>query len=153
MLRIITAWIRPIGLRDLIQCSWRCGRASWDRSRRGRKRRTRNQVRRKAASTRLALAAGHLLIEYDERQVEGRRGHLAMGDAIRDDFNGEALRIADGLLACGSVTHHSRYFEDFGDPAVVIFALEFDGKCHYPVIPRCVPRSEWRLQSTRRRIT
>jgi hypothetical protein len=30
-----------------------------------------------------------------------------MRDAVLDDFNGQALRIADGLLARGSVTHHS----------------------------------------------
>ena len=64
-----------------------------------------------------------------------------MGDAIRDDFNGEALRIADGLLACGSVTHHSRYFEDLRDPAAIVFALEFDGESHNPIIARGVSKA------------
>src|ERR1039458_2207002 len=52
------------------------------------------------------------------------RGHLAMRNAIRDDFNGEAFRIADGVLARGSVTHHTRDFEGLSDPAAIVFALE-----------------------------
>jgi hypothetical protein len=64
-----------------------------------------------------------------------------MRDAIRDDLNGEALRIADGLLARGSVTHHARYLEDLRDPPAVIFAVEFDGERHDPMIPRCVPKN------------
>jgi len=46
-----------------------------------------------------------------------------MRDAIRDDFNGEAFRIADSLLARGSVAYHSGHFEGLGDPAAIVFAL------------------------------
>lgn len=64
-----------------------------------------------------------------------------MRDAIRDDVNGEAFRIADGVLARGSVAHHSRQFEGLGNPAAVVFALEFDGDSHYPMIPRREPKA------------
>ena len=57
-----------------------------------------------------------------------------------DDFVGQALRIADGLLARGSVTHHSRYFEGLRDTAAVIFALEVDGESLDPIILRRVPK-------------
>ena len=69
------------------------------------------------------------------------RGHLAMRNAIRDDFNGEAFRIADGVLARGSVTHHTRDFEGLSDPAAIVFALEFDGESHNPIIARGVSKA------------
>ena len=45
-----------------------------------------------------------------------------MSHSIGDDFNGQLLGIADGFLSGLPIGHHTREFEDFGNPAPVVFS-------------------------------
>jgi hypothetical protein len=87
-------------------------------------------ARSRAASTRRALVAGQLLTQYLEGHVEGGRGQLGMFDPVGNYFDGQSLGIADGFFAGFALGHHAREFQRFGDPAPIVFAVQFDGKVH-----------------------
>jgi hypothetical protein len=91
---------------------------------------TRQSIRSNAASTLRALVAGQLLTQHRERNVERGWWQFIMLDPIGDHFDGESLRVADGSLAPVPVTHNARQFQSLGNPAAVIFPVEFDGKVH-----------------------
>ena len=51
---------------------------------------------------------------------------LTVGDAVGNDLNGEALRIADRLVTGLAVVHYAWQFESLRDPAPVFLAFGFN---------------------------
>lgn len=93
-------------------------------------------MRSNAASTRRALVAGQLLTEYEKGNVESRSWQLAVFDPISDHFDGEPFGAADGLPARLPVGHDAGQFQRLGNPAAVIFPVEFNGDVHSPIVGR-----------------
>ena len=87
---------------------------------------------------RRALVAGQLLTQYLEGHVEGGRGQLRMFDPVRNYFDGQSLGIADGFFAGFAVGHDAREFQRFGDPAPIVFPVQFDGKVHIVIVQQAV---------------
>jgi hypothetical protein len=53
-----------------------------------------------------------------------------MGDAVCNDFDREALSIADGLYSSLAVTHHAWNLQSFGDPAAILLAVQINRQIH-----------------------
>ena len=66
--------------------------------------------------------------------LQPRREHLAVLDPIRNHLDGQPLGVADGLFAGFAVGHHAGEFRRFGDPATIVFAVQFDGKVHTVIL-------------------
>jgi ABC-type glucose/galactose transport system permease subunit len=58
-----------------------------------------------------------------------------VGDAVCNDFDGEALGIADGLVPGFAVAHHPRNLQSFGDPSAVFLAVQVNRQIHLFIIP------------------
>lgn len=87
-----------------------------------------------AARTRRALVAGQLLIWNGEGNGECRRCHFTVSNAVRNHLNRQPFSIADCLIARLPIAHHTRQFEGFGDPATVVFTIQFNGQFHCSII-------------------
>ena len=57
-----------------------------------------------------------------------------MGDAVSNDLDREAFRIADRLVPSLAVTHHARKFESLRDPATILFAIQVNRQIHSFII-------------------
>jgi hypothetical protein len=70
-----------------------------------------------------------------ERDVEEFSRRLAMFEAFCDDAEGEGLNAGHGIIAVAAVAQDARQGGHLGQPAPVLFALEFDGERHAPNVP------------------
>ena len=61
-----------------------------------------------------------------------------MLDAVGNHFDGQPLSVADGLFAGLAVGHHAREFQRFGDPAPIVFPVQFDGNVHIAIVQQAV---------------
>ena len=86
----------------------------------------------------MALIAGKLLTEHPKRHAQRRTRKFAVRDPVGDHLDRQFLGVADGFRAGGSVRHHARQLKSFGDPPVVVFAVEFNRKIHAPSVARTV---------------
>jgi hypothetical protein len=77
-----------------------------------------------------------LLICNLEGDAEGRGGKLTVGDAVGNNLNGEALRIADRFLPALPVTHYAGKLDSLGDPAAVVLPIKINRQIHFFIIPR-----------------
>ena len=75
-----------------------------------------------------------MLIGNREGNAEGGRWKLTMGDSIGDNFDSEALNVADRFVAALAVTHNAWKLENFRDPAAVLFAIQIDRQIHLLII-------------------
>jgi hypothetical protein len=66
-----------------------------------------------------------------------------VSDAVSDDLNREALRVADRLVSNRPITHDAWKFDGLGDPAPVFLPIKFDRQIHALIIP--TKRSVWLL--------
>ena len=64
-----------------------------------------------------------MLIRNRERNVEGGRRKFLVCNAVSYDFDGEALSVADRLIASLPVTHHAGKLKGIGDPAAVFLPI------------------------------
>lgn len=55
-----------------------------------------------------------------------------MSYTIRDDCNCQPLGVADGFVACLAITHHAGQLEDSGNPASILFTVQFHGPHSHP---------------------
>jgi hypothetical protein len=58
-----------------------------------------------------------------------------VGDSVGNDFNGEALGIADRLVPGLAIAHDAGQLEGLRDPAPVFFPIELDRQIHSLIIP------------------
>ena len=59
-----------------------------------------------------------------------------MCDAVGNDFDSEALSIADRFITSSPVTHHTRKLEGISDPATVFLPIQINRQVH-PFIISC----------------
>ena len=95
-------------------------------------------MRYRLAGTRRALVAAQLLTQYLEGDVESGRGHLGVLDPIRNYLGDQSLGVADSFFAGFAVGHDAREFQRFGDPAPIVFAVQFDGEVHVVIVQQVV---------------
>ena len=57
-----------------------------------------------------------------------------MSDAVGNDLDREAFRIADRFIPSLAITHHTREFENLRDPAAILFAIQLNREIHSFII-------------------
>ncbi len=58
-----------------------------------------------------------------------------MFEALGNHPEGQGLHARHGLIAVGTVAHHTSQVGHFGKPAAIIFALNLDRKNHGGTVP------------------
>jgi hypothetical protein len=57
-----------------------------------------------------------------------------VSDAVGNDLDREAFRIADRFIPSLAVTHYTREFENLCDPAAILFAIQLNREIHSFII-------------------
>ena len=69
--------------------------------------------------------------------IESRRRKFLVSNAVGNDFDSEALSVADRLITRLPVRHHARKFQRIGDPAAVFLPLQVNRQLHPLIILLC----------------
>ena len=95
---------------------------------------TRQPILSRAASTRLALLAGQLLIGDGERNVEGGRRKFLVSNTVGNHLDSETLSFTDCFVTSLPVTHHPWKLKSIGDPSTVFLSFQINRQFHSFVI-------------------
>ena len=71
-----------------------------------------------------------MLIRNCEGDAERRRWKLTVRDAVGNNFNGKAFRIADRLISGVAVAHYAWQFDGLRDPTPIFLPIKFDRQFH-----------------------
>lgn len=63
-----------------------------------------------------------------KRDVEQLGRRFGVLKSFGQHSEGEGLHSSNGFVVSGTVAHGTRQFSNFGEPAAIILAFEFDGK-------------------------
>jgi hypothetical protein len=96
----------------------------------------------------------------DSRSRMWRRGHreddthlrnrLAVVESVSEDAQGKGLCSIDGFLARLAVGEHPGKVRHFGEPAAVLFLLDFNGQRHdFPSLQLAHPPARGERQALR----
>lgn len=87
----------------------------------------RQPIEKRAASTRFALAAGHVLTLAQREVHRFGSGCLFVLESVRHHAESQRADTFDGLFPRLTVRHHPWQIHDFSQPSTILFKFDLEG--------------------------